>query len=52
MKKTITHKEYLELCAKAVASSVANPYGENVPVVKKCIERINILLDELGYEIQ
>ena len=50
--RKITHKEYLQLCANVVAASVANPYGEDNAVVKKCIRRVNILLDELYYEVE
>lgn len=50
-KRTITAKEYLYLCASAVASSVANPYGEDRSVVCKCRRRIDILLEDLGFEV-
>lgn len=50
-KKTITQKEYLSLCASAVANSVANPYGEDRAVVCKCRRRIDILLEDLGFEV-
>lgn len=50
-KRTITHREYLEMCANTVASSKANPYGETRPKVQSCIEYINVLLEELGYEV-
>lgn len=49
--KTITAKEYLYLCASAVASSVANPYGTSEAVVEKCRNRIDILLKDLGFEV-
>lgn len=49
--RTISHREYLDMCASVVAASVANPYGENDAVVDKCIERVNILLSKLGYEV-
>ena len=50
-KRTITAKEYLHLCASAVASSVANPYGTSEAVVEKCRNRIDILLADLGFEV-
>lgn len=50
-KRTVTHREYLEMCANTVAASKANPYGEVRPKVKNCIEYINVLLEELGYEV-
>lgn len=50
-KRTITAKEYLHLCASAVASSVANPYGTSEAVVEKCRNRIDILLKYLGFEV-
>jgi hypothetical protein len=49
--RTITHREYLDMCANVVASSKANPYGETRPKVQSCIEYINVLLDELGYKV-
>jgi hypothetical protein len=49
--RTITHREYLDMCANVVASSKANPYGETRSKVKSCIEYVNVLLDELGYEV-
>jgi hypothetical protein len=50
-KRTITHREYLDMCANVVASSKANPYGETKAKVQSCIEYVDVLLDELGYEV-
>lgn len=47
----ISRREYLDLCAKMASSAFANPYGEEKAKIRASIRRANMLLDELGFEV-
>lgn len=48
----ITRREYLDMCIQFLAGDSANPYGDNKQRVRRNIEKLNYLLDELGYEVE
>jgi hypothetical protein len=47
----ISRREYLDLCIKMASSAFANPYGEEEAKIRASIRRTNMLLDELGFEV-
>lgn len=47
----ISRREYLDLCVKMASSAFANPYGKDEAKIRASIRRTNILLDELGFEV-
>lgn len=48
----ISRREYLDLCVKMASSAFANPYGEEGAKIRASIRRTNMLLDELGFEVE
>jgi hypothetical protein len=48
----ITKREYLDILVKFLAGDSANPHGDSNQRVRRCMEKLNLLLDTLGYEVE
>ena len=48
----ITKREYFDILVQFLASDSANSCGDSKMRVRRCMERLNLLLDTLGYEVE
>ena len=50
--KTITEREYLDYCMQVLAGDSGSPYGDEDQRVSRTLDRVNLLLETLGYTIK
>ena len=50
-KRTITKREHLDMCIQVLAGDSGSPYGDATQRVNRTLDRVNMLLDRLGYEV-
>ena len=48
----ITKREYFDILVQFLAADSANSCGDSKMRVRRCMERLNLLLDTLGYEVE
>lgn len=49
--KTISEREYFDICVKVLAGDAANCYGNENQRVQRTLDKVNLLLETLGYEV-
>lgn len=50
-KRTITQREYLGMCVQVLAGDAANCYGDEKQRVERTLDKVDLLLETLGYVV-
>lgn len=50
-KRTITQREYFDICVKVLAGDAANCYGNEKQRVERTLDKVNLLIETLGYVV-
>lgn len=49
--RIIKQREYLDMCVQVLAGDAANCYGDAKQRVERTLDKVNLLLETLGYVV-